>query len=313
MSDLIEKLEYSVAAGRARHAYLLAGTDTAKTDATAKALASLLLFGSRNTARLFDEPDYTELDGSISIAQFRDEIQPEIYRETYGKSCRVVYFKSSHLLSQMVQNAMLKVLEEPPAGTYFILTGNEHGILPTIRSRCTVVRCPGSSAREIAEALISRGASREDAERYAAMSGHDTGRALRLCRDEQYRAMRAELYPAFIASLSGTPDFKYSRKKRERNDWSESAELLLLFAHDMLASACGFEPEYCKDFASEIKKLSLHFTIGEIGCIIDKITEAAMRTATNAGGGAVFDRLFAEAAEVSLKAAARAKRAESVK
>ena len=51
--------------------------------------------------------------------------------------------------------------------------------------------------------------------------------------------------------------------------------------------------------SKEIKKLCTHFTIRDIGCIIDLITDTAKRAATNASGGAVFDKLFADAAAYS--------------
>jgi len=300
MDDIIARLEASAANGRARHAYLLTGPDTDRTDGVARVVASILLFGHKDVKRLADEPDYTELDGSISIAQFRDEIQPEIYRETYGKACRVVVFRNANLLSQMVQNAMLKVLEEPPASTHFILTGNEYGILPTIRSRCTIVRCPAPQPEALKQQLLSAGASSDEALRYSIMSGGVTKRAVRLYTDEQYRAMRQELYKGFLSALNGKPDYRFTKAKRERTDWIECTELLLLLAHDMLCAACGLKAEYCPDFAEATKKLGLYFTIGDIGCIIDMLTDAARRMVTNAGGGAVMDRLLSQAAEFAL-------------
>ncbi|MBO4330614.1 MAG: hypothetical protein J5827_00905, partial [Oscillospiraceae bacterium] len=191
MADIVEKLENSVAMGRARHAYLLSGADSERTDGIARRIAALLLFGEPDVARLTEAPDCIETDGSVTIARFRDELLPEIYRETYASERRAVIFRSAHLLSQMVQNAMLKVLEEPPENTHFILTGNEYGLLPTIRSRCTIVRCPAPKAEEIERELISRGANRITAQNCAAMSGGVIGRAVRLCEDESFRAMRS--------------------------------------------------------------------------------------------------------------------------
>src|SRR5665213_1815458 len=49
---------------------------------------------------------------------------------------RVIIIDNAHLLSNEAQNAMLKTLEEPPSGTFIILTAdNEKALLPTIRSR----------------------------------------------------------------------------------------------------------------------------------------------------------------------------------
>ncbi len=301
MAGIVEKLISSVEAGRARHAYLLTGNDSDRTDDIARRISAVLLFGTADVKRLEEAPDHIEMDESISIAQFRDEILPEIYRETYSNDKRAVVFRSAHLLSQMVQNAMLKVLEEPPENTHFILTGNEYGILPTIRSRCTIVRCPSPSYDELAAVLRGRGADAARAAEFARMSGGVTKRAIRLFEDESFRNMRRELFTAFFAAMRGTPDFGFCRVKRDRADWAECTELLLLLAHDLLRAGCGLGPEYCRDMESEIKKLSSVFTIGVFGCIIDKLTETAQRMATNAGGGAVFDRLFSQTALICIE------------
>jgi DNA polymerase-3 subunit delta' len=54
-------------------------------------------------------------------------------------------------------NKLLKLIEEPPANTLFILvTANEELVLPTIISRCQLVKVPALSIKEIEEALITR-------------------------------------------------------------------------------------------------------------------------------------------------------------
>lgn len=54
---------------------------------------------------------------------------------------RFVWLKGAHTLTLPAQNALLKVLEEPPAKTSFILTTPQaSALLPTIRSRCHIIR-----------------------------------------------------------------------------------------------------------------------------------------------------------------------------
>jgi hypothetical protein len=49
---------------------------------------------------------------------------------------RLIIIPDSQMLTSEAQNALLKLLEEPPANTHFILTAtDEQGLLPTIRSR----------------------------------------------------------------------------------------------------------------------------------------------------------------------------------
>lgn len=76
---------------------------------------------------------------SIKIEQARDVLQ-FIALQKLG-SARVVIIDQANLLNPQAANALLKSLEEPPPGTYFLLiTPNPAAILPTIRSRSQLVR-----------------------------------------------------------------------------------------------------------------------------------------------------------------------------
>lgn len=297
MNPIIEKLKASILSGRAMHAYLISGTDREQVVGLARELASLMLYSSVNPKRLSLDPDYLEYDGSIPIGEFRDVIRPEIYRETFGKSGRVAVFLNAGLLSEAVQNAMLKVLEEPPENTHFILTGSESGILPTVRSRCLILRCSSPDTAEIKAELSSRGASTKEAAAYAYMSGGSLTRAVKLLESEDERKLREDVISALIAAMNGMPDYKWARTKRDKGDWFEANEILLLACHDMLNISNGLNAEFCKDRANELEKCCSRFTIGEISSIIDEIKSNAERISISPTGGAAFDRLFSVIAE----------------
>lgn len=88
--------------------------------------------------------------------------------------------------SQEAANALLKLLEEPPTATRFIVTSSEAGrLLPTVRSRLVPVhvgRLPAAEVRAFLER--ERGASAEEAERAARLSEGSIGRALGFLPDE---------------------------------------------------------------------------------------------------------------------------------
>lgn len=79
-------------------------------------------------------------------------------------------------------NALLKNLEEPPAGTIFLLVSHAPGrLLPTIRSRCRLLRFDPLPDGEVAEVLRAElvGSSEEEIAALAAVAGGSPGRALR--------------------------------------------------------------------------------------------------------------------------------------
>lgn len=300
MDNAVERLYASILAGRAMHSYLLAGSDPALTESAAREAASLLLYGKHDVNRLRVDPDYLEYEGSVPMGDFRETIRPEIYRETFGKNGRVVVFLNAGLLSQMVQNAMLKVLEEPPENTTFILTGNEYGILPTIRSRCMTVRCAVSELSEIAERLFQIGASESEAKKLAVFSGGNLKRAIAFYGSENALKLRGSVHSALIAALVGRPDFGFSKQKRDRADWLEANELALIFCHDLIRCSCGLSPDFCPDKATELKRLSEKLSPGEICALCDLLSENAERLMTSPSGGAAFDRLFSELAKMAI-------------
>lgn len=83
-----------------------------------------------------------ETKRNISVAQIREMQARLATRPTLG-SRRVVLIEPADDLEKSASNALLKSLEEPPQGTFFILISHRPArLLPTIRSRCRVVRFP---------------------------------------------------------------------------------------------------------------------------------------------------------------------------
>ena len=77
---------------------------------------------------------------SIPIDEIRQLTQRLHTRPTLG-SRRVVIIDPADDLERSAANALLKALEEPPTGTFFLLVSHRAGrLLPTIRSRCRMLR-----------------------------------------------------------------------------------------------------------------------------------------------------------------------------
>jgi DNA polymerase-3 subunit delta' len=97
-------------------------------------------------------------------------------------------------------NAFLKTLEEPPSGAILLLiaTGTTH-LLPTILSRCQLVRFASLSAADVAAVLAEQGMDDSARrERLARLSGGSVARALAL-GDESIGKVREELVSGLLA------------------------------------------------------------------------------------------------------------------
>ena len=102
------------------------------------------------------------LKRNITVDQVRAMQQRFTTRPTLG-SRRAIIIDPADDLEKAAANALLKSLEEPPVGTFFLLIAHRLGrLLPTIRSRCRILQFPRIEATEI-DAILQREAPQASA------------------------------------------------------------------------------------------------------------------------------------------------------
>jgi DNA polymerase-3 subunit delta' len=116
----------------------------------------------------------------VSIDQVRALNEQVAYRPFEARRRVVILDDAPDVLLGMAQNALLKTLEEPPSGTVFILIAAQlEGLLPTVRSRCPLVRFGALSVPDVAAYLEEdAGFDAADARARAAVSDGSIGVAL---------------------------------------------------------------------------------------------------------------------------------------
>jgi DNA polymerase-3 subunit delta' len=104
---------------------------------------------------------------------FKDEIRPKMMLKPNEGKRNIVIISNIEKMPPNIANAFLKTLEEPGENLMFILTtDNFNGLLPTIVSRCQILRCSSISNEQIFQALIENdGLERNDADYLARVSG----------------------------------------------------------------------------------------------------------------------------------------------
>ena len=110
-----------------------------------------------------------QLKRNITVDQVRAMQQRLTTRPTLG-SRRAIVIDPADDLEKGAANALLKSLEEPPAGTFFFLVAHRLGrLLPTIRSRCRVLRFPRLDDNDLARWLAAQAPEADAATREAAV------------------------------------------------------------------------------------------------------------------------------------------------
>jgi DNA polymerase-3 subunit delta' len=149
-------------------------------------------------------------------------------------------------------NAFLKLLEEPPADTYIVLTTASPGaLLDTIRSRVTPLRLKPLGAAEIADFLATEMAlAAADASNLAAQARGAIGRALRLVPGGDGPGPLAKHHQKgremLLAALSGNAVTRLStahenRPSGARGEFLGDLAALSEWLRDLLAAASGSE------------------------------------------------------------------------
>lgn len=130
---------------------------------------------------------------SIGVDEMRAIVQITARRPATG-NWQIVVIEDADRLTEGAANALLKVVEEPPPSTVFLLCApsvDPEDVAITLRSRCRHVALVTPSTEAIARVLVdSDGLTPETADWAASVSGGHVGRARRLATDPEARQRR---------------------------------------------------------------------------------------------------------------------------
>lgn len=143
---------------------------------------------------------------NISVEQVR-EMQKVLHMASFLNSYKIALIDKAEDLSESAQNALLKILEEPKSKTILILIISDYNLLlPTIVSRCQVIKFLPLANELIFDHLITLGASREEASLLASLSRGQIGVAVNFYKNQdffkEYLANTKEFLALFNNNIS---------------------------------------------------------------------------------------------------------------
>lgn len=152
--QLQKNLTESLARGRISHFYLISGPKGSGKHTLAKWLSTAVLCqGNRKPCGVCEacrkmkdgmHPDFITVDDpekkTVTVDLIR-QARTDIYIRPNEADHKIYLFPRAQDMGIPGQNALLKVLEEPPEyGVFLLLTDNPEKLLPTVRSRCTELK-----------------------------------------------------------------------------------------------------------------------------------------------------------------------------
>ena len=153
--QLKKNLSRSLAAGHISHFYLISGPAGCGKHTLATLLAAAILcqgeerkpcLTCRACKKVMDgaHPDFITVDDpekkTVPVDLIR-EARADMYIQPNESDHKIYLFPRAQDMGLPGQNALLKVLEEPPSyGVFILLADNPNKLLPTVRSRCTELK-----------------------------------------------------------------------------------------------------------------------------------------------------------------------------
>lgn len=298
--QLKQNLTESLAKGRISHFYLISGPEGSGKHTLAKLLAAAILCkGKRKPCGACDpcrkvfsgnHPDFITVDDpekkTVTVDLIR-QARSDIYVQPNESDHKIYLFPRAQDMGLPGQNALLKVLEEPPKyGVFLLLTDNPDKLLPTVRSRCTELKMLPLSEDVLRRQLRQDRpeASEEDISAAMMRSGGFLGQARQLLEEGGDLPQQTEAFleafgkkDALLLTQVLTP-----MEKWKRDALAEILQQWIELLESALASRSGIHA-----ISARARELSRLRTAPELYLAVVKLKQALEYTLSNVSPAAV--------------------------
>ncbi len=304
--QLKNRLSQTFGAGKSSHCYLICGAVGSGRKTLAKLLTAAFqctgadapcltcsgckkaLSGNHPDLILVDDPDKV----NVGVDLIRS-IHGQVYIKPNEGKKQVVYIPRADKMNESAQNALLKLIEEPPSfGAFLLVADRAEALLPTIRSRCVTLRMSPLPRNILEDALIQRypSASATQVSTAGGHSGGFLGQALDFMELEHpltpvvCQIMEAYARQDMLTVLSLFPQLE--RKKRD--------ELLIILEEMRLLAGEGLALSQGRtSFYPQATLLAQGRTAAQLFALCGHLHTAWLDCSRNINGGNVLANLHA--------------------
>jgi DNA polymerase-3 subunit delta' len=236
----------------------------------------------------------------LRVEQMRQIEREANFRPFEGKA-RVFLIDEADKLNDASANALLKVLEEPPRTSYLILiTARPAMLLPTILSRCQMIRFAPLTPDEIETHLIkNKLADSKTARLRARAAGGSIGRALSgdLVTFTSQRKAMLQVLRALAVSQDRAQLLRSAEQLNEaqyKEEFEERLDVLETLVRDAWMLSLGVKPEQLvnEDLLSELEPISEQLDSGWAASWILQIEDLREQLIVNVNRKVTTDALF---------------------
>ncbi|WP_251392199.1 DNA polymerase III subunit delta' [Mediterraneibacter agrestimuris] len=131
---------------------------------------------------------------TISVDDIREQVNNDIVIKPYSSRYKIYIIPEADMMSVQAQNALLKTIEEPPEyAVLILLTENAETLLPTIRSRCVMMRLRNIKDKLVKKYLMEQMEIPDyKADICVAFAQGNMGKAIELATSEHFNEIKEE-------------------------------------------------------------------------------------------------------------------------
>ena len=312
--DILKYISSAVENNRVSHAYILNGERGSGKKMLANLFAMTLLCETGDNepcgkchsckqAESGNHPDIIrvthEKPNSISVDDIRTQVNNTVDIKPYQGPHKVYIIPQADMMTPQAQNAILKTIEEPPSyAVFLLLTENAETLLPTINSRCVMLKL-----RNIKDTLIKKYLMENleipdyKADMCTAFAQGNMGRAIMLANSDHFNEIREEAVQLLkhinemelneiVAAVKNISVYKL--------EITDYLDIIMIWYRDVLLYKATKEIDKVvfKDQLQSIKEQARKSSYEGIELILESLEKAKARLKANVNFDLVMELLF---------------------
>ena len=312
--DILKYISSAVENNRVSHAYILNGERGSGKKMLANLFAMTLLCETGDNepcgkchsckqAESGNHPDIIrvthEKPNSISVDDIRTQVNNTVDIKPYQGPYKVYIIPQADMMTPQAQNAILKTIEEPPSyAVFLLLTENAETLLPTINSRCVMLKL-----RNIKDTLIKKYLMENleipdyKADMCTAFAQGNMGRAIMLANSDHFNEIREEAVQLLkhinemelneiVAAVKNISVYKL--------EITDYLDIIMIWYRDVLLYKATKEIDKVvfKDQLQSIKEQARKSSYEGIELILESLEKAKARLKANVNFDLVIELLF---------------------
>ena len=312
--DILKYISSAVENNRVSHAYILNGERGSGKKMLANLFAMTLLCETGDNepcgkchsckqAESGNHPDIIrvthEKPNSISVDDIRTQVNNTVDIKPYQGPYKVYIIPQADMMTPQAQNAILKTIEEPPSyAVFLLLTENAETLLPTINSRCVMLKL-----RNIKDTLIKKYLMENleipdyKADMCTAFAQGNMGRAIMLANSDHFNEIREEA----VQLLKHISEMELNEIVAAVNNISvykleitDYLDIIMIWYRDVLLYKATKEIDKVvfKDQLQSIKEQARKSSYEGIELILESLEKAKARLKANVNFDLVMELLF---------------------